>query len=114
MTGAPTGEILPRMYFSVYKDLYVQSSGNRRGFRCLLEAGDESETFNFELGKDHVTPGFDEAVAQMKKGEKRVVIVPAELGYGDSGYYAPEKPGQPRFVIPPRTMLVYEIELIDF
>ena len=59
-----------------------------------------------------MTPGFDEVVAQMRKGEKRIVIVEGRLAYGESGYYAPEQPGQPRFVISPRTMLVYEIEIV--
>lgn len=102
---------------------YLGHTAKGLKFRSTVEAGapyrveagvHESETFAFEVGADHVTPGFDEAVAQMKKGEKRVVIVPGRLGYGESGYYAPEQTGEPRFVISPRTMLVYEIEVVDF
>ena len=70
------------------------------------------EPFGFVVGTDSVTTGFDDAVAQMRNGEKRVVIVPAALGYATGGYYAPAVPGQRRFVISPNTMLVYEIEIL--
>jgi peptidylprolyl isomerase len=69
--------------------------------------------FDFELGKSKVNPGVDAAVALMKKGEKRLVIVPAALGYGRSGFYAKQRPNEKRFVISPNTLLVYEIELVD-
>lgn len=58
-----------------------------------------------------MTPGFDASVAAMKKGEKRLVIVPSEQAYRDAGFYAKQKEGEKRFVISPRTMLVYEIEI---
>ena len=94
------------------KELMFRSAGED-GLPVHVEAGvDEGEMFAFELGADHVTPGFDEVVAQMRKGEKRIVIVEGRLAYGEGGYYAPEQPGQPRFVISPRTMLVYEIEIV--
>ena len=90
-------------------------SAGEDGLPVHVEAGvDEGEMFAFELGADHVTPGFDEVVEQMRKGEKRIVIVEGRLAYGEGGYYAPEQPGQPRFVISPRTMLVYEIEVVGF
>jgi FKBP-type peptidyl-prolyl cis-trans isomerase len=49
----------------------------------------------------------------MRPGERRVVIVPAELGYGRSGLHLPEVPGQPRFVIPPGSLLVFDVELLN-
>jgi FKBP-type peptidyl-prolyl cis-trans isomerase len=40
----------------------------------------------------------------MKKGEKRVLIIPPSLGYGPSG----------RGPIPPNAIMVFDVELIDF
>ncbi len=75
--------------------------------------GEKPEPFTFEIGKTQITPGFDAAVAQMKKGEIRTIIVPAEQAYGTNGFYARERQGQKRFVISPNTVLVFSIELID-
>jgi hypothetical protein len=40
------------------------------------------------------------------------VIVPAEMGYDPVGFYGVEKPGIPRFVIGPRSILIYEVEVL--
>ena len=69
------------------------------------------ESFAYEVGKTRVTPALDEAVAAMRRGERRIVIAPATLGYGTSGFTAREVPGEKRFVISPNTTLVYEIEV---
>lgn len=70
-----------------------------------------AESFTYEVGKTRVTPAIDEAVATMRRGERRTVIAPASLGYGTSGFTARDVPGQKRFVISPNTTLVYEIEI---
>jgi cyclophilin family peptidyl-prolyl cis-trans isomerase len=57
-----------------------------------------------------VNPGLDGVLAGMKAGERRVVVVPAELGYGRAGFYGPDTPGKRRFAISPGAMLVYEVE----
>ncbi len=57
------------------------------------------------LQSDRVIPGWKEALAAMKKGEKRLLFLPPDLAYGRRGY-----PG----VIPPDSFLVFEIELVDF
>jgi cyclophilin family peptidyl-prolyl cis-trans isomerase len=75
--------------------------------------GKKPAPFEFEVGKAMVNRGFDAAVAQMKKGEKRILIVPASQGYGTAGYYDREKPGQKRFHISPNTTLVYEVQVLD-
>ncbi len=57
----------------------------------------------FKVGQ--VIPGWSEALMSMKKGEKRLLIIPPELAYGKMGY-----PG----VIPPNSFLVFTVELLDF
>ena len=41
--------------------------------------------------------GLDGVIATMQPGERRIVIVPAALGYGRAGLYPPEVPGKKRF-----------------
>lgn len=60
--------------------------------------------FEFALGQRQVIEGFDAAVAAMSYGEKRVVAIPPELGYGSRGSGA---------AVPPNSVLVFEIELLN-
>lgn len=63
------------------------------------------QPFQFPVGTGRVIPGWDEALIDMKRGEKRVLIVPPDLAYGSSGAGG---------VIPPNATLIFEVELVDF
>jgi peptidylprolyl isomerase len=65
---------------------------------------DRGKPFLFMVGRGEVIKGWDEAFLSMKKGEKRILIVPPGLGYGDKGMGP----------IPPNKTLIFEVELIDF
>jgi peptidylprolyl isomerase len=58
----------------------------------------------FQVGSGSVIPGWDETLLDMKLGEKRLVIIPPELAYGDrdAGNGA----------IPANSFLVFEMELV--
>ncbi len=65
---------------------------------------DRGQPISFAVGVGQVIKGWDEAFLDMKKGEKRVLIIPADLGYGPSG----------RGPIPPNATMVFDVELVDF
>ena len=65
---------------------------------------DRNQPIEFPVGTRRVIPGWDEALISMKKGEKRILVIPSDLAYGPQG----------RGPIPPNTPLMFEVELVDF
>jgi len=72
-----------------------------------------AQPFVYVPGRNTLTPALASALASMETGEKRLVIAPAGLAYGDRAFYGRERRGEKRFVIPPGTALVYEVTLLD-
>ena len=66
---------------------------------------DRNKPFKFKLGAEQVIPGLDHGVAQLSIGERAKMTIPADLAYGERGF-----PG----LIPARSDLVFDIELITF
>ncbi|RTY72937.1 peptidylprolyl isomerase [Flavobacterium bomense] len=61
--------------------------------------------FPFEAGKkDGMIPGFIEGLDNMAFGDKAVIFIPSNLAYGERGAGG---------VIPPNTMLVFELEMLE-
>lgn len=76
-----------------------------------LASGGEAFDSAFERGGTEVfpvaavVPGFSEALQLMKPGDRWLVHIPSELGYGARG-----TPGGP---IPPNTNLIFEILVVE-
>jgi peptidyl-prolyl cis-trans isomerase A (cyclophilin A) len=63
----------------------------------------KGQPLEFAAGTGRVIPGWDESVLDMKVGEKRLVVIPPEQGYGDRAVGG---------VIPANSFLVFEMELV--
>jgi peptidylprolyl isomerase len=59
------------------------------------------EPFEFALGQGMVIPGWDQGVAGMKKGGRRLLVIPSALGYGPNGSGP----------IPPDATLVFVVDM---
>jgi len=82
--------------------LYETSAPDNKGkrFDSSLDAG---KPFSFPLGAGSVIKGWDQGVAGMQVGERRRLVIPPDMAYGDAGAGG---------VIPPGATLVFDIDLV--
>ncbi len=82
--------------------LYDEQAKDKRG-KKFDSSLDHGQPFSFTLGQGMVIKGWDEGVAGMHVGGKRLLLIPAALGYGARGAGG---------VIPPNASLVFEVDLL--
>ncbi|MFQ5609263.1 MAG: FKBP-type peptidyl-prolyl cis-trans isomerase [Woeseiaceae bacterium] len=82
--------------------LYDEGAADNRGekFDSSIDRGD---MFPFQIGVSRVIQGWHDGVEGMLIGEKRVLTIPPELGYGANDYGP----------IPGGSTLIFEIELFS-
>jgi FKBP-type peptidyl-prolyl cis-trans isomerase len=64
---------------------------------------------SFVLGKSNVLYGLQEGVSLMHLGDKATLLIPSGLAYGASG-----TTGQNGTVVPPNTVVRFDVEVVDF
>lgn len=101
LTPPPAGSPSPERGMTVevlYKGMLLDGT-------VFDRSPDADHPLRIRLGRGELIEGWEEALQKMHKGEKWLLIVPPELGYGTRG-----KPPS----IPRRATLVFEMELVNF
>ena len=125
-TGADAG---PHKIYSVHYTGWLASDGRKfdssydhpgppltdKDGKMLRDEKDQikpgpPQPISFIQGAGRAIPGFDEGFTGMKIGGKRRIFIPWQMAYGELGREGPDAahPG-----IPPKTDLIFDVELLD-
>jgi peptidylprolyl isomerase len=88
------------------KTVRVHYSGRLLSGTVFDDSSLRGRPLEFQAGTGRVIQGWDETVLDMRTGEKRLVIIPPELAYGDNEVG--------NGLIPANSFLVFEMELVGF
>lgn len=100
--GAPDGE--PPVPGAMVNAHYTGWLGGFDSTQKFDSSRDRNRPFRFAVGKGQVIRGWDESFSSMTVGERRQIIIPPRLGYGDRGAGG---------VIPGGATLYFDVELLS-
>lgn len=86
------------------KTVYVNYTGKLMN-GDVFDSNAGRDPLKFVLGRGQVILGWDEGIAQLRKGEKATLFIPSHLAYGENS---------PSPKIPPNSILIFDVELVDF
>ena len=92
-SGAKDGDSVSVLYTGKLQDGTVFDASEKHG----------NEPIEFILGKGMVIKGWDQGLQGMQVGEKRTLVIPPTLGYGEQGAGG---------VIPPNATLTFDVQLV--
>lgn len=92
-TGAKAGDQIVVSYVGVLYTTAAQFDAS----------WDNGRPYSFVLGQGNVIPGWDQGLEGMKVGGRRVLVIPPDLAYGDTGQGS----------IPPGATLIFVVDMLN-
>lgn len=90
-------------FISIHYNGTLYTNGNDFDSSLLRE-----QPFVFQLGKKSMHEGFEKGLLDMCVGEKRKLVVPSGMAYGEVGGFGSESANR----IKPNATIVYKVELL--